>query len=151
MTIQGKQVPMYTKHTLFLYFCDFSIFLYEKQNWKVNRQKHVKQSNCIKLDWLKTWKQNTWVMHTQNKKRERERERKMWLNHLELFSFHNLEEPFRLANPWSGDEGEELKPFKFERNMRALRRSPRGAKEDGNWFWVPDEIILLLYWVANDL
>ena len=29
-------------------------------------------------------------------------------------------------------EGKELKPFKFERNMRALRRSPRGAKEDGS-------------------
>ena len=28
--------------------------------------------------------------------------------------------------------GEELKPFKFERNIRALRISPRGAKEDGN-------------------
>ena len=102
--------------------------------------------------------QNKKAKHTSNaktktrkRKRERERERKMWLNHLELFSFHNLEEPFRLANPWSGDEGEELKPFKFERNMRALRRSPRGAKEDGNWFWVPDEIILLLYWVANYL
>ena len=36
MAIQGTQVPMYTKHTLFLYFSDFSIFfikfLYEKQN-----------------------------------------------------------------------------------------------------------------------
>ena len=36
MAIQGTQVPMYTKHTLFLYFFDFSIFfkkfLYEKQN-----------------------------------------------------------------------------------------------------------------------
>ena len=27
-------------------------------------------------------------------------------------------------------KGKELKPFKFERNMRALRRSPRGARED---------------------
>ena len=26
MAIQGIQVPMYTKHTLFLYFSDFSIF-----------------------------------------------------------------------------------------------------------------------------
>ena len=26
MAIQGTQVPMYTKHTLFLYFSDFSIF-----------------------------------------------------------------------------------------------------------------------------
>ena len=37
MTIQGTQIPMYTKHTLFLYFSDFSIFfilffLYVKQN-----------------------------------------------------------------------------------------------------------------------
>ena len=33
MAIQGTQVPMYTQHTLFLYFSDFSIFfLYQKQN-----------------------------------------------------------------------------------------------------------------------
>ena len=34
MAIQGIQVPMYTKHTLFLYFSNFSIFFYfyEKQN-----------------------------------------------------------------------------------------------------------------------
>ena len=34
MAIQGTQVPMYIKHTLFLYFSDFFIFfiLYEKQN-----------------------------------------------------------------------------------------------------------------------
>ena len=36
MAIQGTQVPMYTKHTLFLHFSDFSIFyflfLYQKQN-----------------------------------------------------------------------------------------------------------------------
>ena len=44
MAIQGMQVPMYTKHTLFLYF-----FLYKKQNkqkLKVNKQKHVKQSKA---------------------------------------------------------------------------------------------------------
>ena len=36
MAIQGTQVPMYTKHTLFLYFLIFFsflfLFLYEKQN-----------------------------------------------------------------------------------------------------------------------
>ena len=46
IAILGTQVPMYTKHTLFLYFYDFSIFfLYEKQNkanLKNNQQKHVK-------------------------------------------------------------------------------------------------------------
>ena len=52
MAIQGTQVPMYTKHTLFLYFSDFSIFLiflYQKQNkqkLKINKQKHVKQSKA---------------------------------------------------------------------------------------------------------
>ena len=99
-----------------------------------------KINQCIKIDWLKIWKQNTQVMQT--KKQEVEREKK-WSNHLEPFSFHTLEKPFRLANLWSSGKGEELKPFKFERNMRALRRSLRGAKEDGNWFWFPDAITLL--------
>ena len=51
MAIQGTQVPMYTKHTLFLYFSDFFkclfLFLYQKQNkqkLKINKQKHVKQN-----------------------------------------------------------------------------------------------------------
>ena len=47
MAIQGTQVPMYTQHTLFLYFSDFSKKnLYQKQNkqkLKVSKQKHVKQ------------------------------------------------------------------------------------------------------------
>ena len=63
-------------------------------------------------------------MHNQKQERG---EREKWLNHLEPFSFHTLEEPFRFVNPWSGGEGEELKSFKFERNMRDLRRYPRGA------------------------
>ena len=51
MAIQGTQVPMYTKHTLFLYFSDFSIFfqfLYQKQIIKKteNKQKHVKQNKA---------------------------------------------------------------------------------------------------------
>ena len=49
MAIQGTQIPMYTKHTLFLYFSDFSFFFYEKQKkkkkkLKIDKQKHVKQS-----------------------------------------------------------------------------------------------------------
>ena len=58
MAIQGTQVPMYTKHTLFfLYFSDFFFnfffkFLYQKQNrqkikkLKINKQKHVKQNKA---------------------------------------------------------------------------------------------------------
>ena len=61
-------------------------------------------------------KQNTPVIQNKNMRKEGgggERENK-WQNHLEPFSFHTLEEPFRFENYWSGGEGEELKPFKFE-------------------------------------
>ena len=45
MAIQGTQVPMYTKYTLFLYFSNF-LFLYKKKKTKLktNKQKHVKQN-----------------------------------------------------------------------------------------------------------
>ena len=51
IAIQDTQVPMYTKHILFLYFSDFSNFFnfYEKQNkakLKTNKQKNVKQSKA---------------------------------------------------------------------------------------------------------
>ena len=49
MAIQGTQVPMYTQHTLFLYFSDFSIFFYIKNKinkTENNKQKHVKQSKA---------------------------------------------------------------------------------------------------------
>ena len=153
MTIQGTQVPIYT-NTLFLYFSDFSIFfLFEKQNeakLKNNQTKHVKQDKSMHKTRLT---QNNKAKHTSNAKqknkkgRERISDRITWSH----FSFHTLEKPFCLANPWSGSEGEELKPFKFERNIRAIRRSPKGAKEDGNWFWSHDTIMLLLFWVAKHL
>ena len=56
MVIQGTKLPMYTKHTLFLYFYNFSIFVFLflwKKNLaklKTNRQKHVKTKHSIKLD-----------------------------------------------------------------------------------------------------
>ena len=49
MAIQGTQVPMYTKHTLFLYFSILLLFLYEKQNktkLKISKQKYVKQGKA---------------------------------------------------------------------------------------------------------
>ena len=151
MAIQGIEVPMYTYTHCFCIF-QFLIFILKnkiKQNWKLTKQKMLnKTKQYIKLDWLKTIKQNTQVM--QKQKQEGEREKK-WHNHLEPFSFYTLEEPFRLENLWSGGEGEELKPLKFKRNMGALRRSPRGEKDDGSWFWSPDAITLLLFWVANHL
>ena len=86
-------------------------------------------------------------MQKQKLKEREESDRITW----SPFSFHNLEEPFIWLNPWTGDEGEEVKPFKFKRNMRTLRRFPRGAKEDWSWFWLPNAIMSFLCWVANHL
>ena len=52
IAIQGTQIPMYTKHTLFLYFYDFSIFFYfymkKKNKTENNKKKHVNQSKAKK-------------------------------------------------------------------------------------------------------
>ena len=129
MAIQGKQVPMYTKHTLFLYFCDFSIFLYEKQNWKVNRQKHVKQSNCIKLDWLKTWKQNTQVMQTQKQEAERERE-KMRESLRTLFLPH-LGRTFPFSKPLIRRWGGRIKTFQVWKEHDGFKKISK--RSEGGW------------------
>ena len=53
MAIQGTQVPMYTKHTLFLYFSDFSknfLFLYEKKNKQHKKKNKNMLSKATKLD-----------------------------------------------------------------------------------------------------
>ena len=42
MDIQGTQVPKYTKHTLFLYFPDFSIFFLNFYKEKQNKAKTEK-------------------------------------------------------------------------------------------------------------
>ena len=79
--------------------------------------------------------QNKKAKHTSNaKSKTRKGEREKVTKSLGPLSFHTLEESFHFANPWSGGKGEEFKPFKFERNIRALRRFPRRAKEDGNLF-----------------
>ena len=64
------------------------------------------------------------------KNQEGEREREKVTESLGAFFLPHLGRIFLFRK--SGGERVELKPFKFERNMRALRRSPRGAKEDEN-------------------
>ena len=52
MAIQGTQVPKYTKHTLFLYFSDFSIsfilFLWKKNKNKAKLKQTNKQTKNVK-------------------------------------------------------------------------------------------------------
>ena len=51
MAIQGTQVPMYTKHTLFLYFYDFSIFFFnKKQNKAKLKNNQTKTDNHMKAE-----------------------------------------------------------------------------------------------------
>ena len=62
MAIYGTQVRMYTKHTLFLYFSDFSIFFFNKIN-KTEKQPNKNKLNKTKHKTRLTQKkQNTQVM-----------------------------------------------------------------------------------------
>ena len=83
-------------------------------------------------------------MHIQNKKLE-----KKVIESLGALFLPHPRRTFPFIKPlnwlWGG------KPFKFERNMRALRRSPKGAREDWSWFWFTDAIMQLLCWVASHL
>ena len=76
MAIQGTQVPIYTKHTLFLYFSDFSFFLIKnktKQNWK---QTNKNMLNQAKHKTRKT--QNLKEKHTSNENTKTRREKEKW-------------------------------------------------------------------------
>ena len=76
-----------------------------------------------------TLTQNLKAKHISNAHTKIRRERKVTKSFGALFLPY-LGRTFPLIKPLNCGEGEELKPFKFERNMRALRRSPRGARED---------------------
>ena len=49
MVIQGIKVPMYTKHTLLLYFSDFSIFIYFYENKIKQNQKQTNKHMLNKI------------------------------------------------------------------------------------------------------
>ena len=66
------------------------------------------------------------------KQKEEGGEREKVIESLEALFFPYLGRTLPFSEPLIRGKEEELKPFKFERNMKALRRSPRGAKEDGN-------------------
>ena len=78
--------------------------------------------------------QNTKAKHISNAKikrrrgRERKSDRITWSPFLSIPQKNlSVQQALNLAMG-----GEEFKPFNFETNMRALRRSSKGANEDGN-------------------
>ena len=76
MAIQGTQIPIYTKHTLFLYVSDFSIFLlnfYMKNKTKQNWEKNKNMLNKAKHKTSVT--QNLKVKHTSNAHTKSRREK----------------------------------------------------------------------------
>ena len=99
MAIQGTQVPKYTKHTLFLYFSDFSFFFlfsYEKQNKaklkKTNKHMLNKQSIKTRLT------QNMKAKHISNAHTKTRRERKV-IESLGALFFPHLERIFPSSKP----------------------------------------------------
>ena len=77
MAIQGTQVPMYTKHTLFLYFLIFQIFFnfYMKKKTKQKKTKPnkniLRKTQCIKTRLT----QNLKAKHKSNAHTKTRRER----------------------------------------------------------------------------
>ena len=152
MAIQGTQVPMYTNTHCFCIFLIFQfiyLFLYEKQNKAKLKNKQIK--TCKRKQSIKTrLTQNKSKTHKLCKNKNTKREKKV-IESLGVLFLPHLRRTFPLIKPLNRRWGKELKLFKFERNMRALRRSPRGAKEDWSWFWLPGAIMPLLCWVAYHL
>ena len=71
MAIQGTQVSMYTKRTLFLYFSDFSFFLMKNKINKIEIQpKNVLNKAKHKTRLTQKVKQNTQEMQTKQEDRE---------------------------------------------------------------------------------
>ena len=104
-----------------------------KQNRKKkknkNKNKNMLNKTKHKLDWRKIRKQNTQVMQTQKQERgEREKVTKS----LGAFFLPHLERTFPFSKPLIRWKGGRIKTVQFERNIRALSKSLREAKEDGN-------------------
>ena len=131
--------PRYTstnihKHTLFLYFSDFSFF-YLFFLWKTNKAKlkttktktWKRNTQSIKLDWLKKRKQDKPVMHKQKGKRE-----KKWLNHFEPFFLSHLGRTFLLHEPLILRRGGRIETVQIRKDHKGFKkisqRSKRGWK-----------------------
>ena len=108
MAIQGTQVPMYTKHTLFLYFSDFSIFFIwktkQRKTEKITKQKHVKQDKTMHKTRLT---QNMKAKHISNAKtKTRKGKREKVIESLGAFFLLHLGRTFSFGKPlirwWMG-------------------------------------------------
>ena len=133
MAIQGTQVPMYTKHTLYLYFYDFSIFLYEKKK-KKNLKKKKNDNNInnnmlsktTKLDWLK--RRTTHWSYAKQKQEEREEV----IESLGAIFLPHLGRTFSLSKPlnlWWGERIETVQVQKEHEGFKKIsKKSNRGLK-----------------------
>ena len=79
MAIQGIQVPMYTKHTLLLYFSILFILFYifiKKNKSKLKRKTNKNKLN--KTMHKTSLTQNNKVKHTSNANKNKKRREKKW-------------------------------------------------------------------------
>ena len=77
MAIQGTQVPMYTKHTLFLYFLILKFFLiFKKKKKSKQKLKKLPNKNMLNNQSIKTkLTQNMKAKHISNAHTKTRRER----------------------------------------------------------------------------
>ena len=134
MAIQGTQVPMYTKHILYLYFYDFSIFLYEKQkkqHWKKKKKNDNNINNNMlskttKLDWLKRR-----TTHSSYAKQNQE-EREEVIESLGALFLPHLGRTFSLRKPlnlWWRERIETIQVRKEHEGFKKIsKKSKRGLR-----------------------
>ena len=100
MAIQGTQVPMYTKHTLFLYFSNFSknkyIYIKKKKKTKLktnknmlNKEKHKNQTDSKKNK----------AKHISNANKNKKGERETVIESLGALFLPHLESTFPSSKP----------------------------------------------------
>ena len=126
MAIQGTQVPMYTKHTLFLYFFDFSkkIYFYmknkNKQNWK--------QTNKNMLSKAKLLTQNKSETHKLCKNKNTKIEKKVIESLGALFLLHPRR-TFPLIKPLNRRWGGRIETDQVWKEHEGFEKISKGSKK----------------------
>ena len=126
MAIQGIQVPMYTKHTLFLYFSDFSIFfIFIFMKNKINnteKNSKIMLSKTTKLDWLKRK-----TKHSSYAKQKQE-EREEMIKSFRAFFLSNLGRTFSLSKPLNQQWGRRIETVQIWKKHEGFKKISKGSK-----------------------
>ena len=123
MAIQGTQVPMYTKHTLFLYFSDFSIFFI----WKKKKLKTTNKNMLSKANHKTRLTQNKSKTHKLCKNKNTRRKKKV-IESLGALFLPRLGRTFHLIKPLNWRWGGRIETIQFRKEHEGFKKISKGSK-----------------------